>query len=232
MTRWFLAFAVLALALAPPLPAQAEFTETLLQGELWMPFQAISPGELERRVPDEEKLDALLEEMQTVFSGMVYGWSFTYRPPDPTRKAAEYLDVVPLGRIVGSTGDPATSRVVAASTRVDDKSGVLTVLFRYAMPPFEAGRRRAWASFNLDQAAGIGQARVVDRLESRLEALRQSIKEAVRNLLRPRVLNRPQEVKGEALLRQVPLYSIQSGQYVCNAKFQMRIVSVREYPIY
>jgi hypothetical protein len=228
--RWFLA--ALFVVVSSSLPAQAEFTESLLQGELWMPFQAIGPGEMERRVPDQEKLDALLEEMQTVFSGMVYGWSFTYRPVDPVRKAAEYLDVVPLGRIVGSTGYPATSRVVAVSTRLDDENGVLTVLFRYAMPPFEAGRRRAWSSFNLDQAAGVGKARVIDRLESRLEALRQSIKEAVRNLMRPRLLNRPQEIRGEALLRQVPLYSIQSGQYVCSAKFQMRIVSVREYPAY
>lgn len=229
MTRWLpLAFVLMTV----PLSAQAEFSETLLQGEMWMPFQAITPGELERRVPDQEKLDALLEEMQTVFSGMVYGWSFTYRPVDPTRNVADFLDVVPLGRIVGSTGDPATARAMAVSTRTDESNGVLTVLFRYAMPPFEAARRQAWASFNLDQAAGIGRARVTDRLESRLEALRQAIKEAVRNLLRPKYLNRPQEIRGEALLRQVPLYSIQSGQYVCNAKFQVRIVSVREYPLY
>jgi hypothetical protein len=212
--------------------AQAEFTDTVLQGELWMPFASLVPGELERRVPDQEKLDALLEEMQTVFSGMVYGWSFTYRPVDPSRKVEEYLDVVPLGRIVGSTGDPATARALAISTRLDEKSGVLTVLFRYYLPPYEAARRQAWGSFNLDQAAGTGRAKVVDRLESRLDALRQAVKESVRNLLRPKVYNRPQEIRGEAVLREVPRYSIQSGQYVCAAKFQMRILNVREYPLY
>jgi len=214
------------------LDAQAEFTDTTLQGELWMPFQVIGPGELENRVPDEKKLDALLEEMQTVFSGMVYGWSFTYRPVDPERKVPEFLDVKPLGRIIGTTGDPATSRALAVSTRLDEENGIMTVLFRYYMPTFEASRRLSWASSNLDQAAGVGKAKAVDRLESRLDALRQAVKDAVRNLLKPRYYNRPQEIKGEALLREVPRYYLESGQYVCSARFQMRILNVREYPLY
>jgi hypothetical protein len=225
-------FLLLLTAFVSPSSAQSEFTDTILQGELWMPFQALNPGELEKRVPDQEKLDALLEEMQTVFSGMVYGWSFNYRPADPDRKVDEFLDVVPLGRIVGSTGDPKTARALAVSTRLDDKQGILTVNFRYYPAPYESARRAAWASFNLDQAAGIGKAKAVDRLESRLDALRQAVKQAVRNLLRPKVYNRPQEIKGEALLREVPRYSLQAGQYVCDAKFQMRILAIREYPVY
>jgi hypothetical protein len=212
--------------------SQAEFTDTTLQGELWMPFQAVVPGELEKRVPEQKKLDDLLEEMQTVFSGMVYGWSFLYRPVDPDRKVEEFLDVKPLGRIVGTTGDPKTARALAVSTRLDEENGVLTVLFRYYLPPFEAARRQAWGSSDLDQAAGVGKAKAVDRLESRLDALRQAVKEAVRNLLRPRYYNRPQEIRGEALLREVPRYYIESGQYVCSARFQLRILNVREYPLY
>jgi hypothetical protein len=220
------------LSAASTLDAQAEFTDTTLQGELWLPFQAAVPGELEKRVPDQKKLDDLLEEMQTVFSGMVYGWSFTYRPADPERKVAEFLDVKSLGRIVGTTGDPATSRAIAVSTRLDEENGILTVLFRYYMPSFEAARRQAWASVDIDQAAGVGKAKAVDRLESRLDALRQAVKEAVHNLLRPRFNNRPQEIRGEALLREVPRYYLQSGQYVCSAQFQMRILNVREYSLY
>ncbi len=230
--RSFVVLLAVSLAVPTQLFSQAEFTDTLLQGELWMPFQALVPGELEKRVPDQEKLDSLLEEMQTVFSGMIYGWSFTYRPVDPQRGVAEALDVVPLGRIRGTTGDPATARATAVSTRLDEQSGTLTVLFRYSMPPFEASRRQAWASSDLDQASGVGKSKVVDRLESRLDALRQAVKEAVRNLLRPRIYNRPQEIRGEALLREVPRYFLQSGQYVCSAKFQMRIISVRPYPLY
>jgi len=223
---------LLGTLVAGPVLGQADFSDTVFQGELWMPFAAVTPGELERKTPDQEKLDALLEEMQMVFSGMVYGWSFTYRPVDPARKVDEFLDVVPLGRIVGSQGDVATARALAVSTRIDEKAGTLVVLFRYYLAPHEAARRQAWGSFNLDQAAGIGKAKVVDRLESRLEALRQAVKESVRNLLRPKVYNRPQEIRGEALLREIPRYSIQSGQYVCTAKFQMRILNVREYPLY
>lgn len=197
-----------------------------------MPFQAIVPGELEKRVPDQQKLDALLEEMQTVFSGMVYGWSFTYRPTDKERGVTEALDVTPLGRIKGTTGSVDTARALAVSTRIDEQSGLLTVVFRYYLPAFEASRRQAWASSNLDQAAGTGKSKAVDRLESRLDALRQAVKEAVRNLLRPKIYNRPQEIVGEALLREVPRYSLQAGQYVCSARFQMRILNVREYPAY
>lgn len=197
-----------------------------------MPFAAVVPGELERRVPDEEKLDALLEEMQTVFSGMIYGWAFTYRPIDPARKVPEFLDVAPLGHIGGPGADPATSRATATGTRIDDKAGTLNVTFRYYMQPFEVNRRSAWGSTDLDQAAGVGKAKIEDRLESRLDALRQALKEAVRNLLRPRYYNRPQEIRGEALLREVPRYSMQSGVYSCSARFQIRVLKVREYPLY
>jgi len=232
VTRFLPALLLLGLWVGGPVFSQAEFTDTILQGELWLPFQAVVPGELEKRVPDDQKLDALLEEMQQVFSGMVYGWSFTYRPADKDRRVAEALDVVLLGRIVGTTGDPKTARAMAVATRLDEQTGVLTVSFRYYMPAFEVARRQAWGSFNLEQAAGVGSSPVVDRLESRIEALRQAIKQAVRNLLRPKVYNRPQEIRGEALLREVPRYFLQSGQYVCSARFQMRILSVREYPLY
>ena len=231
MIRLFV-FLLSVLFSAVPVFSQEEFTDTTLQGELWLPFQAVTPGEIEKRVPDQEKLDALLEEMQTVFSGMVYGWAFQYRPAAPERTVPEYLDVTPLGRIVGTTGDAKTARALAVATRTDEATGILTVTFRYYLQPYEAARRQAWGSFNLDQANGTGKAKAVDRLESRLDALRQAVKEAVRNLLRPRVYNKPQEVKGEVLLREVPRYSLQSGQYVCSARFQVRILNIREYPLY
>lgn len=224
-----LGLVVLLLGGAAGLSAQAEFTDTILQGEMWLPFQSLVPGELEKRVPDEAKLDALLEEMQTVFSGMIYGWSFTYRPAAPERNVPEFLDVVPLGRIVGTTGDPRTARAWAVETRLDDT--ILTVLFRYAMPPHEAARRRAWASSDLDQAMGTGQSKVVDRVESRIGALHQALKQAVRSLLRTKIYNKPQEIRGEALLREVPRYTLQSGQYVCTGRFQVRILKVRAYPL-
>jgi len=234
MTRWVTRLTLVAAFVAVGTLGfgQAEFTDTLLQGELWLPFQALLPGELEKRVPDPQKLDALLEEMQDVFSGMIYGWSFVYKPVDKDRGVTEALQVVPLGRIVGTTGDPATARAVAVSTRLDEEQGILTVLFRYSMPPFEAARRLAWASTDIEQASGTGKAKVLDRLESRREALNQAIKEAVRALLRPKLYNRPEEIRGEALLRDVPRYTLQAGQYVCSARFQMRIVSIRSYPLY
>ncbi len=222
MTRFLLLLALTAL----PLAAQEEFESTVLQGELWMPFEPITPGELERRAPDEAKLDALLEEMRTVFSGMIYGWSFRYKPSDKVRGAVEVLEVVPIFEI-----QKGSRRVEVAQTRFIASTSVLNVLFRYRMADFEAGRRQSWASFNLDQAAGTGYSPVLDRTESRIEALYQALKEALRNLLRPQVYNKPMEIKGEALLRQVPLYALESGRYRCTASFQVRIISVRSYPL-
>ena len=225
-------FAAALTLLSAPAFGQAAFTDTLLQGELWMPFQALAPGELEEHTPDQAKLDAMLEEMQQVFSGMIYGWSFRYRPVDPDRKVPEALEVTALGRIVGTTGDPKTARAVAVATRTDAQAGILAVTFRYEMTPFESQRRRAWGSAALDEAGGTGKAKIVDRLESRLDALRQSLKDAIRNLLRPRVFNRPQEITGEALLLEVPRYYLESGQYVCSARYILRVANIREYPLY
>jgi len=213
-------------SVAVPCLAQEEFDSSVLQGELWLPLDPIAPGELETRTPDNDKLDALLAEMRTVFSGMIYGWSFTYKPSDKARNAKEVLDVKPIFEI-----QQGSRRVEVAQTRFDTKNSVLTVLFRYRMADFEAGRRKSWSGFNLDQCSGTGFSPVVDRYESRVEALRQALKEAVRNLLRPKYGNKPQEIKGEALLRQVPLYSIDAGRYRCTGYFQVRVLSVREYPV-
>jgi hypothetical protein len=226
MTRLRALLLALSVAAVPGLVAQEDFESTVLQGDLWLPFEAIAPGELEKRTPDNAKLDALLEEMRTVFSGMIYGWSFTYKPSDKARQAPEVLDVKSVFEI-----QKGSRRVEVAQTRFDAKTSILTVTFRYRMADFEAGRRQSWASFNLDQAAGTGYAPAVDRLESRLSALSQALKEAIRALLRPKVLNKPQEIKGEALLRQVPLYSLEAGRYRCLATFQIRILSIRDYPI-
>ena len=113
--------------------------------------------------------------------------------------------------------------------KVTDEN-IRTVLFRYRMADFEAERRQSWGSFNLEQAAGTGYAPVVDRLESRIDALKQASKEALRNLLRPKVYNKPAEIQGEILLRQVPLYSLDAGRYRCVASFQVRVLSIRDYP--
>ena len=213
-------------SVAVPCLAQEEFDSSVLQGELWLPLDPIAPGELETRTPDNAKLDALLAEMRTVFSGMIYGWSFTYKPSDKARNVKELLEVKPIFEI-----QQGSRRVEVVQTRYDTKNSVLTVLFRYRMADFESGRRNSWSSFNLDQCSGTGFSPVVDRYESRVEALRQALKEAVRNLLRPKYGNKPQEIKGDALLRQVPLYSIDAGRYRCTAGFQVRVVSVREYPL-
>ena len=116
-------------------------------------------------------------------------------------------------------------------TRFIASTSVLNVLFRYRMADFEAGRRKSWSSFNLDQAAGTGSSPVLDRTESRVDALHQALKEALRNLLRPKVHNKPQEIQGEALLRQVPQYALEAGRYRCTASFQVRIISLRSYPL-
>jgi len=221
---------LLCLILCVPLTSQAVFTDNQLQGELWMTLQPILPQELERRAHDKEKLDALLKEMTAVFSGMIYGWSFDYRPIAPDRNVPEKLDVVPLGHIVGTTGNVKTSRAWAWATHLNDETGILVVDFRYIMTPFEVERRSAWASANMDTAVGRGRAPLVDRWESRLDALHQALKDAVRNLLRPQYYNRPEEIRGEAILAQVPLYGVDSGQYTCSARFQIRIFKVRDYP--
>lgn len=199
----------------------------MLQADLWALLEPLGPQEVERPPLDQEIADELKAECRSYFSGMIYGWKFTYRPSDNARQVKELLEVDPLTQI--PRDDP---RMVATKVRLVESEGRVYVDFIYRLRDSEREKRKAWALTDSDQSGGRGTQRIIQRQTSRELAFDQALKDAVRNLLRPRFYNKPAEIRGEAVLRAVPRFTVLAGEFVCTATFQIRQLSVRPYSAY
>ena len=97
----------------------------------------IEPGPYPIPVDAAEK--KLLEEGRVLFSGMIYGWTFTYIPGDKARQVQESFVLTPVAEI--PWGSP---RLAVRETEVADAK--LWARMSYALNEDESRRRAAWES--------------------------------------------------------------------------------------
>ncbi len=213
---------------AAALPAAPVPGGDILSVHAWCELEPMFQGR-ENRYPlsAEEARRLVLEEARQALSGMIYGYEFSYTPPDSGRRVAESFTLTPLAEV--RWGDPHL-RVAAGEVR--DSFLFLTV--RYQLRPFQEARREAWASNVVPTASGRGEHSVFDRPagEGKRLALQEAVKEALRNHLRPIVFNKPREVRGEVLLWEEPRTSIHAGAYRTEVTVKVRIVELRPYSIF
>ena len=94
---------LLCLILSSGFQASALDDEPLLAGEFWVELSPFVETEEEYPLPEDKAYRRLLEEASFVFSGMIYGFDFTYTPFDKSRKVDEIFysrtgGGYPLGR--------------------------------------------------------------------------------------------------------------------------------------
>lgn len=197
----------------------------LLTGEFWTELDPIikSSG-YEYPVSQETAARRLLEEAVFVFSARVYGFEFEYVPMDAARGIPESFSAVFPAKI--PWGDRG---VKADSIWVEDNLYWARILYR--PKEFEMKRMNVFYSSAVHSSQGTGEAPVQDGLEAKSEALRDSLKQAVRNMLRPSVPNKPARITGRALLAEDPYTIIAAGQYRCTARFFITVENVKEYSV-
>jgi hypothetical protein len=221
MALWSLALLVLA---ASPLSAAASRIEL----ELWCDLDPIvqeGAGSSALPIEPEEAIRRLLEEARAILSGMVYGYTFSYTPSDQAREVAESFELTPRAEI--PWGDPALR---VAGTRLEEHR--LRAVFRYELTPDQSDWRAAWQSAGVSKAGGEGRGNVFLGYRERHAALADAVKESIRNHLRPRVLNKPREVRGEVLLWEVPGTYATAGEYHTRVVTRLRIASIIPYRVY
>ena len=174
---------------------------------------------------DEDAARLVLEEARYIFSGMIYGFSFRYTPSDNGRRVEEVFELKPLHEI--PWGDENLRLV---RTTVDRE--FYRAELRYELEDFQRGRIAFWESNTIPTAAGTGVGDLFIGREGKYEAIRQGIKEAVRNYLRPRSFNKPREITGEIILTGVPYIIIDAGGYHAKVRIKLRITDVLPYSAY
>ncbi|WP_028972591.1 hypothetical protein [Spirochaeta cellobiosiphila] len=193
-----------------------------LTGVIYFPLGPRNPDELEEPPVDEEVFRRILEEARYIFSGMIYGYHFTYTPSDKNRQIKEYYEIEPIKQI--PWGD---KRLKIRSSRRVDRNLYITV--EYYLNQAQIINRQHWNSANIPTAGGFGSANYFLGWESRFKSIDNGIKEAIRNYLRPREFNKPREITGEALLIDVPSFTVESGKIHANVRVHLNITEIVPY---
>jgi hypothetical protein len=198
----------------------------LLYIDVWCELEPFA-GEKDTEYPLTKKQAALqiLEEARFIISGMIYGFNFSYIPQDKKRHVAERFDLSPVARII-----PGDTHLKIISTEQQDK--MLFTKIEYRPADFQITRRTAWLSNAIPSSEGKGEGDLFKGYHQKITSYEQAIKNAIRNLLRPRYFNKPRRITGQALIEEAPQIFIASGKYVSLVKVKLKIREVLPYTVF
>ncbi len=211
---------------APPLAVRAlprEAPQTL-DLRLWCELEPMD-APVGEPLDGEEAARRTLEEARQVFSAMIYGYRFLYVPADEARSVREEFRLEPIGEV--AWGDPAL-RILETERR----DGRLYARLEYRLAESQAARRAAWSSNTIPAAAGTGEGSLFRGPGQKRTALEAAIREAIRNHLRPKIFNKPREVRGEVLLWGEPRTLIRASAYVTSIEARVRVAQLVPYRIF
>ena len=82
------------------------------------------------------------------------------------------------------------------------------------------------------KSAGRGSSSLFLGVSEKTTAMGEAVKEAVRAYLRPRILNKPKEVRGKVVFTEVPYVIIDDGEYSARVSVRIDIDEIVPYRIY
>ena len=210
------------------LPVSLLHAEDSIRGEFWVRrdlMDIVAPGENVREdgsYSERERLamETLLEDARWVFSGMIYGFSFTWTPSASSRDVSEELGLEPLGLI--PWGDPKMHTLA-----VVEENGFIYVQMEYRPDDSQRARLEGWSSQAYPVSTGAGEVRALS--SSRRDALEQGVKEAVRAWLRAREYNRPREVSGRVAFDKFPVTGLRANNIKAAVVVRLDLDPLRHY---
>lgn len=223
MTRC--ALLVTLLLLAPWQATRLTAADDRLFVRPWVELEPFVRFESEYPISSEKATGWLLAEIRDLVSAMVYGWTFDWTPGDKARGVEDSFELTPIARIPAGT-----ERLTILASEVADAR--LWARAQYRMNAAEALRRASWAGAAIDAATGSGSGNVMQGRAEKMTALSNAVKDAVRNHLHTRILNKPRRIKGEVVLWEDPEVGMWSGLYHAVAKVRLRVTEVVPYSIF
>lgn len=213
--RFPLFFALLSLPL---------YGQTILNEEFWAELQPMV-AQNEQTVSEDTAIRRILEEGRFVFSGMIYGFSFSYTPLDRSRNIEEEFELDLYHEI--PWGDP---HLTVYQTRREGSR--LFVRLRYVLRDFQEPWYHGMRSNSLRAASGTGEASYYEGYKEKLTAVRNAVKNSVREHARQRIDNKPKKISGTVTLDAAPRITVKSGAYQAVCSVLLKIDEVRPYGVY
>jgi hypothetical protein len=195
---------------------------TSIQGEFWTTLNPLVNG-IPQQSPSRDVLTLIiLSEARSFFSGMIFGYSFTYTPYDAARKISEHFVLLPRGFVQASN-----TQLDFIDSRIQE--GRFMVRLAYRPNSTENATWQRWKSAALPDSVGMGISNMANNPDARYESFRLACKEAVRAYGRSISKNKPNEMRGSFALAALPVFSIQSGEYVCRVRIRMQLEEIDAY---
>ena len=188
-------------------------------------FNVMEKDKTEQEEAVNKKIKDLLDEAVFVYSGMIYGFSFTYTPSDLKRGVKEEFTIVPAATI--PFGDPALS---VKSTRKEKAKTFVKIEYRCE------DRHKCWldlwSSSAFPLVGGSGTSFANTGAASRIEAMEQAVKESVREYMRGRIHNKPKSITGNFVFKEAPVIMFAAGLYTASVKIKLDIMNVENYNLF
>jgi hypothetical protein len=228
-TKMKLAIRILALVILLPLthpcPASAE-ADREKRAPVWFYLETV-PGtfsgqNLKDKIPPIQELERI---SHFVMGGMVYGWKFSYTPSDKKRNVDEWFSLEPIMEIDRNDNRFAMTEIVPDYPK-------LTCWAVFTPGDAEKRWETYWSSVVFKSANGHGTGERTEEADGVLAAYRNAIMAAVRSRAQDLEKNKPREIKGEALLRNMPRLYVDQGQFVADIKVLINIQEIVPYSTY
>lgn len=160
-----------------------------------------------------------------LISGMVYGWKFVYTPSDKARGVEEYFELTPIQSL-----NPQVEKINYAYPWVQDDK--LNCWCEYVRTESQIQNYYLWSSIQNPVIHGRGVGELEKGFDGISDAAADALKEAVRSYFRNTIKNKPKEIRGSVLVRNIPTIGIKAGQYIINLDFFLECDRILEYKMY
>lgn len=179
----------------------------------------LSTGEYDYPIKSIRELGPFL------ITGMVYGWKFVYTPLDKARGVEEFFEVTEVQSL-----DPGRDFISYASPWIQNNR--LNCWCEFTRNDFQVQNYMLWSSIQNPVIHGRGYGELSKGFAGLKDAANDALKNAIREYFRVKYKNKPKEISGSVLIREIPTIGIDAGRYVINLDFFMECGRILEYRVY
>ena len=173
----------------------------------------------------EFSINRIKEIAPLLVEGMVYGWEFSYTPYDKTRHVDEYMEIKPI-----VNPQYLIPNIVYSSPWIENNS--FNCWVQYNKNEYEKSEYDKWSVIQNPSIHGVGYGETKDGFTGIENACKDALKNAVREHFRGVIKNKPKEITGKVLIKNVPLIGGDAGRYMIKLDFFLEYGKIIEYKVF
>ena len=156
---------------------------------------------------------------------MVYGWEFSYTPYDKTRHVEEYMEIKPI-----VNPQYIVPNIVYSSPWIENNS--FNCWVEYNKNEYEKSEYDKWSVIQNPSIHGVGYGKTKDGFTGIQNACKDALKNAIREHYRSVIKNKPKEITGKVLIKNIPLIGVDAGRYMIKLDFFLEYGKIIEYKVF